>query len=54
MIRIEKTNNKIGESTISQYFRSETHVNSSLIFDQFLSNIQEIVDNELMLEFIYI
>jgi len=29
------------------------HVNSSLLFNQFISNIQEIVDIELMLEFIY-
>jgi len=29
------------------------HVNSSLHFDQFISNIQEIVDIELILEFIY-
>jgi len=28
-------------------------VNRSLLFDQFISNIQEIVDIELMLEFIY-
>ncbi len=50
-IRNEETNNKTGESTklLLNYFTlysSKTHVTSSLLFDQFISNIQEIIDIE--------
>ncbi len=54
MIRKEETNNKTGESTklLLLLYNSKTHVNSSLLFDQFISNIQEIIDIEWMFELI--
>ncbi len=48
MIRKEETNNKTGESTKLLLYNSKMHVNSSLLFDQFISNIQEIIDIEWM------
>ncbi len=56
MIRKEETNNKTGESTklLLHYYiySSKTHVNSSLLFYQFISNIQEIIDIEWFFELI--
>ncbi len=48
MVWKEETNNKTGELTkllLNYYtlYSSKTHVNSSLLFDQFISNIQEII-----------
>ncbi len=37
---------------ITILYSSKTHVNSSLLFDQFISNIQEIIDIEWMFELI--
>ncbi len=50
------TNNK-QEKVLNCYYitilyNSKTHVNSSLLFDQFNSNIQEIIDIEWMFELI--
>ncbi len=57
MIRKEETNNKTGESTkvlsITILYSSKTYLNSSLLFDQFISNIQEIIDIEWLFELIY-
>ncbi len=56
MIRKEETNNK--QEKVKNYYyitilySSQTHVNSSLLFDQFISNIQEIIDIEWLLELI--
>ncbi len=56
MIRKEETNNK-QEKVLNYYYitilyNTKTHVNSSLLFDQFISNIQEIIDIEWMFELI--
>ncbi len=56
MIRKEEINNK-QEKVLNYYYitilySSKTHVNSSLLFDQFISNIQEIIDIEWMFELI--
>ncbi len=56
IIRKEETNNK-QEKVLNYYYitilyNSKTHVNSSLLFDQFISNIQEIIDIEWMFELI--
>ncbi len=37
---------------ITILYNSKTHVNSSLLFDQFISNIQEIIDIQWMFELI--
>ncbi len=53
MIRKEETNNKTGESTkiiTTLLCHSKIHVNSSLLFYQFISNIQEIIDIEWFFE----
>ncbi len=56
MIRKEETNNKTGESTQlllnTILYSSKTHVYNSLLFDQFISNIQEIIDIEWLFELI--
>ncbi len=52
MIRKEETNNKTGESTKLLLYSSKTHVNSNLLFYQFISNIQEIIDIEWLFELI--
>ncbi len=57
MIRKEEINNKTGEKVLNYYYitilySSKTHVNSSLLFDQFISDIQEIIDIEWMFELI--
>ncbi len=56
IIRKEEINNK-QEKVLNYYYitilyNSKTHVNSSLLFDQFISNIQEIIDIEWMFELI--
>ncbi len=56
IIRIEETNNK-QEKVLNYYYitilyNSKTHVNRSLLFDQFISNMQEIIDIEWMFELI--
>ncbi len=56
IIRKEETNNK-QEKVLNYYYitilyNSKMHVNSSLLFDQFISNIQEIIDIEWIFELI--
>ncbi len=60
IIRKEETtiNYKLKQEKVLNYYyitilyNSKTHVNSSLLFDQFISNIQEIIDIEWMFELI--
>ncbi len=54
----EKRKSTIKQEKVLNYYyitilySSKTHVNSSLLFDQFISNIQEIIDIEWMFELI--
>ncbi len=56
IIRKEETNYKTGKVKNYYYitilYSSKTHETSSLLFDQFISNIQEIIDIEWLFELI--
>ncbi len=52
--RENQQENRRKYNIITILYSSKTHVNSSLLFDQFISNIQEIIDIEWLFELISI